>query len=127
MVFCYSNQGEFLRIRKRNWARLIAKVYMEDPSLCGGCGHPMEIISAISSPAQDNVIERVLRHLNLWDPPWKRQRRARAPPRPRSPRERVPSGESDAFDCVDPQINTDDYCIDPSGLVLRTSLRAQPS
>ena len=73
----------------------------------------MEIISAISSPAQDDVIERVLRHLNLWDPPWRRQRRARGPPRPRTPREQALSGKSDAFDCVDPQINIDDYCIDP--------------
>ncbi len=32
----------------------------------------MEIVSAISSPQQDGIIERILRYLNLWDPPWKR-------------------------------------------------------
>jgi hypothetical protein len=40
----------------------------------------MRVVSAIESPHQDEVIEKILRHLGLWDPPWKRQRRARAPP-----------------------------------------------
>jgi len=37
--------------------------------------------AAIASPHQDDVMEAILRHLNLWAPPWKRERRAREPPR----------------------------------------------
>jgi hypothetical protein len=39
----------------------------------------MKIIAAIG-PDQPDVIERILRHLNRWDPPWKRVRKARGPP-----------------------------------------------
>ena len=73
----------------------------------------MEIIAAISSPEQDDVIERVLRHLNFWDPPWRRQRRARGPPRSHPQQAPFLQGEPDDFEGIDPQINTEDYCIDP--------------
>jgi hypothetical protein len=75
------DDSEFLRVRRRNWARLIKRVWLEDPTLCPRSGKTMKVISAISSPAQDDVIEKILRSLNLWDPPWLRQRRARGPPR----------------------------------------------
>jgi hypothetical protein len=108
-----NSQSEFLRNRKRNWAKLIAKVYQEDPSLCKTCGQPMEIIAAISSPAQDDVIERVLQHLNLWDPPWRRERRARGPPTSHPKQTPFLQGDPDDFDGIAPQINTEDYCVDP--------------
>jgi len=50
-----------VRVRKRNWARLIKKVWLEDPSLCPRCGKPLQVIAAISSPAQDEVIEKILK------------------------------------------------------------------
>ena len=43
----------------------------------------MRVLSAISSPAQDDVIEKILKARGEWDPPWLRQRAsptARAPP-----------------------------------------------
>ena len=40
----------------------------------------MQIIVAISSPAQDVVIEKILKAKKLWDPPWLRGRPARGPP-----------------------------------------------
>ncbi len=40
----------------------------------------MRVVSAINSPHQDDVIEKILKHRGEWDPPWRRQRRARAPP-----------------------------------------------
>ncbi len=40
----------------------------------------MRVLAAIHSPHQDDVIEKILRHRGQWDPPWTRQRRARAPP-----------------------------------------------
>ena len=39
----------------------------------------MRVVSAINSPHQDDVIEKILKHRHEWDPPWTRQRRARAP------------------------------------------------
>ena len=41
----------------------------------------MKVLSAISSPVQDDVIEKILRARGEWDPPWTRERRARSPPR----------------------------------------------
>ena len=63
----------------------------------------MKILAAISSPEQDDVIERILRARGQWDPPWKRVRRARGPP-PCEPSKRVGSGET-----IDPQPDVDDY------------------
>ena len=43
----------------------------------------MRVIAVISSPAQDDVIEKTLKSMKLWDPPWLRQRatiKARGPP-----------------------------------------------
>ncbi|MBA3565121.1 MAG: transposase [Gammaproteobacteria bacterium] len=51
--------------RRANWARLIQKVYEIDPLKCPDCGATMRII-ALSDDA--DVIERILRHLKLWDP-----------------------------------------------------------
>ena len=68
-------------LRRKNWARLIQKVWLDDPEVCESCGEKMQIVSAITQPHQDDVIERLLRSRGEWDPPWKRTRRARAPPR----------------------------------------------
>ncbi len=51
--------------RKANWARLIQKVYEVDPLQCSRCGTTLRIIALIDD---GNVIERILRHLNEWDP-----------------------------------------------------------
>jgi hypothetical protein len=80
VVVLEDEEGDFARVRRRSWRRLIARVWLQDPQLCPSCGEPMRVVSAIESPHQDEVIQRILRHLGLWDPPWKRQRRARAPP-----------------------------------------------
>jgi hypothetical protein len=73
-------EGGFVRVRRRNWARLIAKVYLDDPEVCPRCGGHMKVLAAIASPAQDGVIEKILRARNEWDPPWARKRPARGPP-----------------------------------------------
>jgi hypothetical protein len=86
-------ESEFVRLRKRNWARLIAKVWQERPDLCRGCGQELKIISALSSPQQDEVIEKILKARGLWDPPWLRERRARGPP----PQDQVAPAEPDLF------------------------------
>ena len=38
-------------------------------------------LSALTSPHQDDVIERILKSRGTWNPPWKRQQRARGPPK----------------------------------------------
>ncbi len=83
VVVVEEEESEFVKLRLRNWARLIAKVYLENPALCGSCGKEMKIISALTSPHQDDVIERILRARDEWDPPWRRERRARGPPKQR--------------------------------------------
>ncbi len=73
-------ESAFVRVRRRSWARLIQKVWLDDPTLCKRCGKEMKVIAAISSPGQDGVIEKILRARGQWDPPWRRGRRARGPP-----------------------------------------------
>ena len=60
-------ESGFVRVRRKSWARLIAKVYLEDPELCARCGGRMKVVAAISSPAHDAVIEKVLRARGGWD------------------------------------------------------------
>ena len=64
---------EFGRRRRSSWARLIKKVYEADPLVCPRCSGPLKIISLIGEGA---VIEKILRHLKLWDRP------KRPPPAP---------------------------------------------
>ena len=57
---------EFACGRRRSWARLIKKVYEADPLVCPRCSRPLKIISLIGDAP---VIEKILRHLKLWDRP----------------------------------------------------------
>ena len=90
------DESEFVRVRRRNWARFIQRVWLEDPTLCPRCRKRMKVVAAISSPAQDDVIEKILRCRDLRDPPRLPQRRARGPtglnphPRPESTSESGP-------------------------------------
>jgi len=45
---------------RKNWARLIKKIYNVDPLVCPQCHGRMRIISAIE---QADVIEKILKHL----------------------------------------------------------------
>ena len=54
----------FERQRRIRWARLIKKVYVEDPLLCPDCGAEMRIISFITDPP---VVDKILRHIQ-WHP-----------------------------------------------------------
>ncbi|MBF0410409.1 MAG: hypothetical protein HQM10_23885 [Candidatus Riflebacteria bacterium] len=48
---------------RRNWARLIQKIYEIDPLVCPKCQGLMRVISFIEEKA---VIEKILKHLALW-------------------------------------------------------------
>ena len=49
---------------KRNWARLIQKIYEVDPLTRSKCQGRMRVISVIE---EDQVIEKILKHLGLWE------------------------------------------------------------
>ena len=52
------------RIPSAKWRELIKKVWEADPLLCPKCQKEMRIVSLIDDRA---VIERILRHLGLWE------------------------------------------------------------
>ncbi|NCO52325.1 MAG: hypothetical protein GW875_09520 [Deltaproteobacteria bacterium] len=60
---------------RKNWARLIQKIYEVDPLTCPKCRGRMRIIAFIED---DEVIKKILKHLGLWD------KQARPPPLPKS-------------------------------------------
>jgi len=73
-------ESGFVKVRRRNWARLIMKVWLDDPEVCPKCGERMKVLAAISSPSQDGVIEKILRARGEWNPPWLRAKPPRGPP-----------------------------------------------
>jgi len=66
-----AEKGEFpqnQKIKKRcqaTWAMLIKLVYEVDPLKCSACGGEMKVVSFIER-RQIEVIERILKHCNLW-------------------------------------------------------------
>lgn len=51
------------RIPSKKWRELIKKVWEADPLRCPKCSREMPIVSLID---EEDVIERILRHLGLW-------------------------------------------------------------
>ncbi len=64
------------RIPSAKWRELIKKVWEADPLLCPRCSHEMRSVALLDDRA---VIERILRHLGLWEQ-GVRVSPARAPP-----------------------------------------------
>ena len=62
---------------RKNWARLIQKIYHVDPLLCPKCMGSMKIISFIED---SEIVKKILKHLNLWDVKRKPPPRANDPP-----------------------------------------------
>jgi hypothetical protein len=60
----WSNQLYHTTVFRRNWARLIQKIYQVAPLLCPKCQGPMKVISFIED---DALIKKILKHLGLWD------------------------------------------------------------
>ena len=59
---------------RKNWARLIQKIYEDDPPTCPKCLGKMKIISVIDN---EDIIKKILKHLSLWDS------KPRPPPEPK--------------------------------------------
>jgi hypothetical protein len=51
------------RARRLAWADLFQRTFREDVLVCQRCGGEMRVLAVIEDPA---VIEKVLRHLGLW-------------------------------------------------------------
>jgi hypothetical protein len=73
-----NEDSEFLRERRRTWARLLRKIFEVDPMLCS-CGAEMKIISIITEP---RVVDRILRHLESERCKARDPFESRAPPPP---------------------------------------------
>jgi hypothetical protein len=90
---------------RKNWARLIQKIYEVDPLVCPKCQGVMRIISFIENAA---VIRAILEHLGIWLVQNLSRRRpgSRPPPKIHDP----PTDESDSADLrYHPQQQTDIY------------------
>ncbi len=66
----------FRKTCRSRWAAMIKKVYEVDPLKCPKCSGQMRIISFIEAKDQMDVIEKILKHCNLWVEPAER-----APPK----------------------------------------------
>jgi hypothetical protein len=80
---------------RKNWARLIQKIYEVDPLKCPKCQGSIRVIAFIED---EDVIKKILKHLGLWEV-------KRKP----SPRSNGPPLILDAY----PTPSVDDYVIDP--------------
>ena len=93
---------------RKNWARLIQKIYEVDPLICPKCKGAMRIISFIEDPL---VIRDILTHLELW------LVRSRPPPKIHDPPNieyapsdvpaHAPHPQTDAY--ADPEYSWEDY------------------
>jgi hypothetical protein len=62
---------------RKNWARLIQKIYNVDPLLCPKCLGSMRIIAFIED---QQIVKKILQHLDLWHVKRKPPARANGPP-----------------------------------------------
>jgi hypothetical protein len=72
---------------RRNWSRLIQKIYEVDPLTCAKCGGRMKTLSFIEDP---EIVKKILKHLGLWEV------KARPPPKANSPPPNVHIDYSDS-------------------------------
>ena len=87
---------------RKNWARLIQKIYEVDPLTCPKCSGEMKVISVIED---EDVMKKILKHLGLWD------RKARPPPKEK----RRPKTSEYSIDYSSSQLPDSDkwLCVDP--------------
>jgi len=76
LIPCILEPDESSRESRKNWARLIQKIYEIDPLTCQKCSGEMKVICVIED---EEVIKKILKHLGLWN------RKARPPPKATGP------------------------------------------
>ena len=96
LISSIMDREELSMAHKRNWARLIQKIYEVDPLTCAKCRGRMRIIAFIEEP---EIVKKILKHLGLWDqnPPYLRRVKARPPPKLRPAAERAETLTDDSF------------------------------
>ncbi|MFH1933590.1 MAG: hypothetical protein ABIN18_18650 [Pseudomonadota bacterium] len=62
--------------QRKDWARLIQKIYEVDPLTCPKCSGKMKVISVIED---EQAIKKIPKHLGLWEI------KARPPPKATGP------------------------------------------
>ena len=67
------------RMTRKNWARLIQKVYEADPLVCSHCQGRLKVISFIED---GETIRKILEHLGLWLANARPIPKAHSPPDP---------------------------------------------
>ena len=100
-------QGDGKALR-RDWARLIQKIYEVDPLVCPKCTGKMRIISFIENV---EVIREILKHLGIW------LVKSRTPPKIHAPPTLFESDTADhrphplqnAYIYADPDYSWDEY------------------
>jgi len=61
---CIIESDEITPSKRKEWARLIQKIYEVDPLTCPKCKGVMKIISVIEHA---EVIKAILKHVGLWE------------------------------------------------------------
>jgi hypothetical protein len=64
LVPCILQSEESSKGYRKNWARLIQKIYEVDPLACPRCKGEMRIIAFIE---KQEVIKKIPKHLGLWE------------------------------------------------------------
>ena len=64
LVPCILQPEESSKGYRKNWARLIQRIYEVDPLACPRCKGEMRIIAFLE---KQEVIKKILKHLDLWD------------------------------------------------------------
>ena len=77
-------ESDFLRSRRRSWARMIRRIFEVDPLLCPDCGGQMKVIAVLTDP---EVVDRILRHIKAKQEKEKEQEQAPPAPRGQDPPE----------------------------------------
>ena len=108
IIPCMTEPAENNKALRKNWARLIQKIYEVDPLVCPHCNGTMRIISFIED---GHLIRAILEHLGLW------LKRSRPPPKIHDPPNieyasadslaHAPHPRTDAY--ADPEYSWDDY------------------
>ena len=91
---------------RRNWARMIQKIYEVDPLVCPKCSGPMRVIAFIED---SDVIKKILIHLDLWNVKRKPWPVAHDPPFDVFPAYDDPSGPDSEEYIKDPEYPAETY------------------
>ena len=57
-------EGDWIKARRKSWARLIQQVCEADPLLCE-CGSKFKVISVIEARTRSDVVGKFLKHINF--------------------------------------------------------------